>query len=130
MKSQLPDTNLASGLRTFALMAAGLGLLLLLIFHDSLSTQLTLFSNDGPLGAINSAQNTTVTAFTGAWGDLNWIGSKLPSAAPDITSLLSMALGPLLFSKFYAPCALLILGLSAWALFRQLGFHPVVCAIG
>ncbi|MDA1277380.1 MAG: YfhO family protein [Verrucomicrobia bacterium] len=130
MKSQPPDSSLASGFRTFAMMAGGLSLLLLFLFHDSLDARKTLFSNDGPLGAIASEQSSTAAAFTGAWGDLNWIGNKLPSAAPDVTSLLSMVLGPLLYSKFGVPCALLILGLSAWAFFRQLGFNPVVCAIG
>lgn len=111
-------------------MASGLSLLLAVLFHDSFRAERTLFSNDGPLGAISSAQQSTANAFTGAWADLNWIGSKLPSAAPDITSALSLTLGPLVFSKFYAPISLLLLGLSTWIFLRQLGFHPVVCAIG
>ena len=131
MKTQSPSSpSVSSGFRGFALMASGLSLLLAVLFHDSFKADHTLFSNDGPLGAISSAQQSTANAFTGAWADLNWIGSKLPSAAPDITSALSILLGPLVFSKFYVPIALLLLGLSVWIFLRQLGFNPVVCALG
>lgn len=37
---------------------------------------------------------------------------------------------PVYFSKFYAPLALLFLGLGAWAFFRQLKLGPVACVLG
>lgn len=68
--------------------------------------------------------------FTGAWQPLNWIGSQLISAPPNATNALFIALGPIGFSKFYAPIALLLLGISGWLLCRQLGFHPLTCVLG
>ncbi len=100
------------------------------LFFNSFRAEQTLFSNDGPLGAITSEQGSTPDGFAGAWIDLNWVGYRQPSASPNITSLLSLLFGPLFFSKFYVPCALLILGLSAWTLLRQLGFKSIVCVLG
>ena len=38
--------------------------------------------------------------------------------------------GPLIFSKIYAPFALLFLGLSAWLCFRQWKLSPLACLLG
>src|SRR6185369_15079695 len=37
---------------------------------------------------------------------------------------------PVLFAKLFAPFGVLLLGLSAWCLFRQLRFRPWVCVLG
>jgi hypothetical protein len=52
------------------------------------------------------------------------------TAFPSLTYLLLWTLKPLGFAKFYAPITLLVLGLSVWLCFRQLGFRPAVCVLG
>src|SRR5271166_4631744 len=73
-----------------------------------------LFSNDGPLGRQMSECHQLPAAFTGTWEDLNGVGYREQGALPDITCGLRLFLNPILFSKFYVPVALVILGLSAW----------------
>jgi hypothetical protein len=104
--------------------------LLLLLFHQSLAAGKILFSSDGPLGANAAAYAAMPQAFTGMWQDLNWVGGPAGSAFPSTTYLLLWLLGPLGFAKFYAPVSILLLGLSAWVFFRQLGFKPFVCVLG
>ena len=69
-------------------------------------------------------------SFFGYWQDLNWLGGTGPSASPDVTIALGSVCGPLIFSKIYAPFALLFLGLSAWLCFRQWKLSPVACLLG
>jgi len=66
----------------------------------------------------------------GVWLDLNWIGTAGGTYVPCFTFFLFWGLGPLYFSKFYAPICLLFLGVSAWLFFRQKRWHPAVCVIG
>lgn len=103
---------------------------LLLLFHRSFEAGELLFSSDGPLGANAAAYAGMPEAFTGMWNDLNWLGAPAGSAFPSTTYLLLWLFGPVFFAKFYAPVCLLILGLSAWLFFRQLGFRPVTCLLG
>jgi hypothetical protein len=88
------------------------------------------FSNDGPLAQIMSANHRVPGVLTGAWNDLNGIGSSGGAAAPGVTSFLSGVLGPVGFSKFLAPIAMFILGLGAWAFFRQLKLSPLAAMLG
>jgi len=77
------------------------------------------------------AERTRVPAtFTGGWGDLNGYGLRDNGAPPNITFGLYWLLGPLGFSKFYAPLTLLILGTSAWFLFRELGLGTLAAILG
>jgi hypothetical protein len=103
---------------------------LFVLFFRSLEPDYTLFSNDGPLGRLMSQCQRLPGRFTGAWMDLNSIGYSQGAAWPNITSLLLILLGPIGFSKLYAPLALLILGVSAWCFFRQLGLAPLACVLG
>src|SRR5436190_21577626 len=114
----------------------GLGVMLCLLvviigflFFKSFLPGWTVFSNDGPLGVENSASHKVPDTFFGGWQDLNSIGVR-EGALPDITYCLLWFLGPLGFSKFYAPVAIFILGMGAWTSFRRLGFAPVVCVLG
>ena len=117
----------AGGLAVMGLLlVAVLGLLL----HDSWLPGHTLFSNDGPLGRLMARCHQLPERFTGCWEDLNSIGYSEGSAAPNLTFGLQFLLGPVGFSKFYAPLALLTLGLSAWCFFRQLGLVPLACVLG
>jgi hypothetical protein len=103
---------------------------LALLFAQSFQPAQILFFNDGPLGAQVAKQAALPDGFRGIWQDLNWVGGNAGNALANITYLLLYLLKPLAFAKFYVPLTLLILGLSAWLFFRQLGFGPVVCILG
>ncbi|MEK7677799.1 MAG: hypothetical protein AAB676_18370 [Verrucomicrobiota bacterium] len=98
-------------------------------FRLSLSPEQTLFSNDGPLGVISCEANSLPSGLKGVWQNLNWLGIEFVSGPPNLTDALSLLTGPLVFSKIYAPVALLFLGLCAWFFFRQLRFSPTVCIL-
>jgi hypothetical protein len=87
------------------------------------------FSNDGPLGVQNAQAFAMPDAFQGIWLDMYWIGVRGDYAPANLTYLLLWLLGPLGYSKFSEPIALLFLGFSAWMFFRSLGLNPVLCAV-
>lgn len=68
--------------------------------------------------------------FFGCWQDLNAVGYREGSAVPSITFALQWLLGPVLFSKLYAPIALTLLGLSAWFFFKQTALTRSACLLG
>jgi len=111
----------------FAVLLAGL---LAVLFWKSFLPGYVHFSNDGPLAQQNTAWARLPGAFTGIWGDLNDIGGSGGSLAPDLCTLLRWLAGPVGYSKFLAPFALFILGLGAWAFFRQLKFSPLAATLG
>ena len=119
-----------SAMRQFGWVALCLMVLLGFLFRDGLLPGRTVFSNDGPLGAISSACGSLPAGFFGFWQDLNWLGGAGPSAPPDISQTLALVFGKLIFSKIYAPFALLFLGLSAWLCFRQWKLSPAACILG
>jgi hypothetical protein len=121
---------LSSAKREFGWMALFLVALLCLLFREGLLPGHTVFSNDGPLGVISSSATKLPSGFFGYWQNLNWLGAAGPSAPPDITQCLALVSGPLLFSKLYAPFALLFLGLSAWLCFRQWKLSQSACILG
>jgi len=90
----------------------------------------TQFSNDGPLGRLMSECHRLPERFTGCWEDLNAVGYREAGAVPNITFGLQWILGPICFSKLYAPAALMILGLGAWCFFQQIGLGRVARTIG
>ena len=107
-----------------------LGAVLLLLFHPSLEGGRTLFSNDGPLGALMAKANRLPDTFTGCWQDLNWVGAHGGSALPSATFGILAVLKPVGFSKFYGPLTLLICGVAAYVLFRQLKFNSAISLLG
>src|SRR5262245_38182405 len=113
-----------------SLLTVCLVLLLAILFHQSFSESQVLFANDAPLGQLETQKKDPVKNFRGVWIDLNWIGFTQPSALPNVSNVLYLLIGPLSFAKFYAPVALLILGLSAGLFFRQLGFGNLACILG
>ncbi len=121
------STPRSTGFLTMFLLLFGL---LALLFHDCFFSGYTLFSNDGPLGAIMVDSRRVPESFTGVWQDLNSIGFREGGAVPSITYGLMWLLGPLGFSKFYVPIVLLILGMAAWGFFRRLGLAPLACVLG
>src|ERR1035437_2476726 len=103
-----------SAMRQFGFVALCLLVILGALFWDGLQPGRTVFSNDGPLGAISSRCGDLPSGFFGFWQDLNWLGGSGPSASPDLSQTLNLVSGKLIFSKVYAPFSLLFLGLSAW----------------
>jgi hypothetical protein len=122
------NSGIARGGGLTILLPALLLVLSVLFFNDFLPG-LTLFSNDGPLGQQVTACHHLPDAFGGTWEDVNTIGVR-GGAFPSITYGLLWLLGPVTFSKFYAPLTLLILGLGAWCFLRQIGLAPIACILG
>ena len=104
--------------------------ILSVLFFSSYLPGFTIFSNDGPLGVLTSQCRQLPDEFLGVWQDLNSIGSREGGAVPNLSFGLNWLLGPVGFSKFYVPVALLILGLGAWCFFRRLGLAPLACVLG
>jgi hypothetical protein len=102
---------------------------LALLFWRSFDPACVHFSNDGPLGQQNTTWQELPSGFFGLWDDLNDTGfsAGLPCG---ITVILKWFLGPVGFAKFYAPCALLILGLGMWAWLRALKLSPLSATLG
>ena len=119
-----------SAKRQFLWVALCLVLLLGFLFRDGLLPGRTVFSNDGPLGVLNSQATSLPSGFFGYWQDLNWLGLAGPSAPPDLTQFLALICRPLIFSRIFAPFALLFLGLCAWLCFRQWKLSPAACMLG
>src|SRR5258708_36662983 len=83
------------------------------LFYNEFLPGHTLFSNDGPLGALMMESHQVPQAFSGAWQDLNSIGFREGGAFPDITYGLLWLLGALGFSKFYAGIVMALLVIAA-----------------
>lgn len=102
--------------------------LLGLMFFNSLLPGHTLFSNDGPLGTQMSVSHRLPGGFR--WQDLNSVGFREGGVMPSVTYGLLWLVGPIEYSKLYAPVGLLVLGMGAWCFFRQLGLAPLACLLG
>ena len=105
-------------------------LVLLLLFLRGWLPGWVVFSNDGPLGFQNSAFIDPANSFASAWLDTSWVGFNVGARIPNISTALAWLLGPVLYSKFYAPFSLVLVGLGAWFLFRQLNFSKLTCVLG
>jgi hypothetical protein len=110
--------------------AALLAIILALLFWRSFLPGYVHFSNDGPLGQQMTAWSQVPQAFTGAWDDMNDIGWAAGAYPLGIGALLHWTLGPLGYAKYLAPVALFVLGMGAWAFFRQLNLSPLAALLG
>jgi len=119
-----------AGSRSFFLTLFCLVIVLSVLFHGSFESGRVVFSNDGPLGAAVAQTDRGFYNLRGFWQELNWIGIEQPGGILALGYVLFAALGPILVAKFIAPISLLILGMSAWLMFRQWRFGPVVCLLG
>jgi hypothetical protein len=131
MKVAKPKVVTANAATPRGFFFAGLlAVVLAVLFWKSFLPGYVHFSNDGPLGQQNAAYARLPGAFTGIWSDLNDIGNSGGSASPDLGTLFRWLVGPVGYAKFLAPYALFILGLGAWAFFRQLKFSPLAAILG
>ena len=103
---------------------------LAVLFHRSFEPEQYLFSNDATLGSLNSESSQMPDGFTGQWSNLSWLGGGSPSVSFEVSSVVCSLFSSELWCKFYAPLTLLLLGLSVWLFFRQLGFGSMVCVLG
>ncbi len=130
--SQTGESNSAMNLtrRPFLTLLTVLGLILSALFYRSFEPNQTLFSNDGPLGALMAYADVAPSFFTGSWHTLNWLGSHEPSALPNLTYGMYLIWGAVAHSKFFVPVALFLLGAGAWLFFRQLGLGTLAAVLG
>lgn len=111
---------------TAALLAAVLSIL----FWKGFVPGRTVFSNDGPLGIMAAEASKLPGAMLSYWQDLNFLGYTTQNPGLNLTNLLNITLGPVGYTKFYAPFSLWVLGLGAWFCFYQWGFKRTACVIG
>ncbi|MFM8359596.1 MAG: hypothetical protein ACKOET_13695, partial [Verrucomicrobiota bacterium] len=113
-------------LLALAVLTAALGTL----FWRSLQPEKVLFANDAPLGALLADSGKLPGTFLGFWQDLNWVGSAMLGATPNLSQILgSISRSGLFVAKFHVPISLLFLGFSCWFLARRLGFRPEVAIL-
>src|SRR5262245_53136523 len=77
--------------------------ILLVLFLSSFNPDRVGAANDGPYGGESAAYGKLPRQFLGTWQDLNTVGVSLGSRTVNLTGLVRWWLGPLGFSKFYAP---------------------------
>src|SRR4030095_1987978 len=80
--------------KSLALTAVVLIVLLGFLFRGSFQKDYVHFSNDGPLGNLNSAAIKMPEGFKGIWSDLHWIGSYGGTAPVSVQWFLFWVLGP------------------------------------
>jgi hypothetical protein len=107
-----------------------LAIVLAVLFAKSFLPDYVHFSNDGPLGQQNTAWQRFPGNLTGAWDELNDIGTSSGTSSPDFSIIADWLLGPLGYSKFFTPISLFVLGMGAWTFFRQLKLSPLAAALG
>ena len=111
------------------LLLALLGGALAVLCHDGFKPYHVMWANDSALGALKTASARLPDTYTGAWIAGNWIGIKEPSSSPTLATILATFISPEMFLKIFAPLTMLLLGCSAWVMFRQLKFAPMVCVV-
>ena len=107
-----------------------LGGALAVLCHDGFRPYHVMWANDTALGALDASSARLPSTYTGHWMDGNWIGLKIPSSSPTLATILATFISPELYLKIFTPLTMLLLGFSAWLLFRQLKFAPMVCVVG
>lgn len=118
--------------QTLALATVILTAAVFFLFREVLQPNYCLFSNDAPLGLVQSqaGRDATSDLSTGYWSDLNWVGSQSPSITPCPSWLIyQFWRSTVLNSKLHAPVALAILGLSVSLVGIGLRFRPMVCIV-
>src|SRR6185503_12406204 len=125
-----PGIKKLPALRQFGLAFLIVAILLGFLFRNAFKPGYTVFSNDGPLGAISCQAADTWASWTGSWLDLNWLGSRGIAALPNISNFWGVLAGKVTFSKTYALVSLLFVSMSGWFCFRQFKFTQLACTLG
>ena len=130
LSNEPADSNGNGSRAGFGIFVLFLLVVLLWLFHQSFDSNMVVFANDLPLGALKADAVKMPSAFFGIWHNLNWLGAAVPSASPNWTGFSATFWGPELFAKFYAASSIFLLGVCAWFYFRTLRFSPWVCIAG
>ena len=112
------------------LLLALLGGALAVVCNQAFKTHYIMWANDTQYGPLMASANRLPDTFSGDWLDYWWIGMEIPSSSPTLATILAMVISPGMFLKIFTPATMLLLGFSAWVLFRQLKFAPIVCVLG
>jgi hypothetical protein len=115
-----------SGLLLLALLGGAMALLC----HQAFQSHWLMWANDNQLGPMKAACARLPEVFRGWWQDFWWIGMDFPNAWPSLDFLLRIVISPEMYLKIFTPLTMLLLGFSAWVLFRQWKFAPMVCVLG
>jgi hypothetical protein len=101
-----------------------------LLCHQAFQSHWLMWANDNQLGPMKAACAGLPGVFRGWWQDFWWIGMDFPNAWPSLDFLLRIVISPEMYLKIFTPLTMLLLGFSAWVLFRQWKFAPMVCVLG
>lgn len=104
--------------------------LLVVIFWRTFIPSYSIFSNDGPYGALVQEYNRMPSIIRGVWANMNWFGNEGMTPAPSVSSLMRLLTTPLGYAKILCPVSLLIAGLGACFCFRKLRLAPMACVLG
>ena len=115
-----------SGLLLLALLGGAMALLC----HQAFQSHWLMWANDNQLGPMKASCAGLPGVFRGWWQDFWWIGMDFPNAWPSLDFLLRIVMSPEMYLKIFTPLTMLLLGFSAWVLFRQWKFAPMVCVLG
>lgn len=112
------------------LLLALLGGALAVLCREGFQPNHVMWANDYALGAFKADSSKMTESYTGIWVDHWWIGTEVPANSPNVSTILLTIISPEMFLKVFTPFTMLVLGFSAWLLFRQLKFAPMVCVLG
>jgi hypothetical protein len=130
MKETQPERAKRMGGGSGILLIAILFVAMSVICYQAYQPGMTMWANDSHLGALMESSRHLPSAFTGEWDDMWWIGTAVPTPSPTVSLTLATFISPAMYLKIYAPFTMMVLGFSAWVLFRQLRFAPMVCVLG
>ncbi|MGA2541328.1 MAG: hypothetical protein ABSG78_07165 [Verrucomicrobiota bacterium] len=129
----MPEDEMETGVKRkgqWLVLLVLLGGALAVLCHDGFKPYHVMWANDTALGAIKATSARLPDTYTGHWIDGNWIGIKDPASSPTVDGILLTFIPVEWFYKTFAPLSMLLLGFSAWVMFRQLKFAPMVCVVG
>jgi hypothetical protein len=98
--------------------------------HQAFQSHWVMWANDSQLGAIKATSARLPDTYFGHWLDHWWIGMDIPASSPTLATILATVISPELYLAIFTPLTMLLLGFSAWVLFRQLKFSPMACVLG
>ena len=112
------------------LLIALLGGAMAVLCHQAFQAHWVMWANDSQLGAIKATSARLPDTYFGHWLDHWWIGMDVPASSPTLATILATIISPELYLAIFTPLTMMLLGFSAWVLFRQLKFSPMVCVLG
>lgn len=130
MAANKPNDTTPPRRRDFWVLLGCLAVIMVALFHKSFLPEYVLHNNDTPFGYIKQAAYDLPGGISGTWCDLNWPGGSNFFMQPMPTTFFRWLFGDLIWAKFWTPLSQIILGLSAWLLFRRLKLAPAACVIG